>query len=332
MIEDMSIEYLLYVVSNVRLLEQQQQQQQEAEHEKKKQSMPPHALDLAIREQKEKTIQELLDKDPKLVHRRLANGIYPITRTAQTGNCRLLELLVHKYGAHPDGQTWGDRSHGQKKQETKNVAQPITTVCVSEDDAVDVPLFQAIRGDKTEAVAWLLNKGKANPNIRVGKQRLHMGYFCLTLDDVVSLGLLVAAGLDMSLVTTSSETNTKKRKKSGSDPHPPITTLANSCSDNAPSWSSMLHHCSQFDARACCLWLLTHDCCDVNTRDPKDETPLMWSAYYGNLPITRMLVQARADVHAVDKNGKSAMDHATEQQKMSVCKYLQAVLGSPLSG
>ena len=49
---------------------------------------------------------------------------------------------------------------------------------------------------------------------------------------------------------------------------------------------------------------------DVNERDHKSRTPLMWSAYYGQSPTITLLVRHGADVRARASEGETALHFA----------------------
>lgn len=53
---------------------------------------------------------------------------------------------------------------------------------------------------------------------------------------------------------------------------------------------------------------------DIETRDDKGMTPLMWAGANFRAKILQMLIDHGADAYALDKNGLSAIDHAQRKK------------------
>ena len=90
---------------------------------------------------------------------------------------------------------------------------------------------------------------------------------------------------------------------------------------------SALHLCAHGSDRLRQRWrvaeLLLHRRCEVNSVDANQRTPLLLAAGTGVVDVARVLVEARADLTARDRNGKNAMDKAVASSG-SMCAFLPA--------
>lgn len=57
----------------------------------------------------------------------------------------------------------------------------------------------------------------------------------------------------------------------------------------------------------------------------KDSTSLVRASYKGHLEVVKYLVSKGADINAKTKNGKTALDLATESKEKAVVKYLKSI-------
>ena len=77
---------------------------------------------------------------------------------------------------------------------------------------------------------------------------------------------------------------------------------------------SALHLCAHGSDKNRERWrvaeLLIRRRCEVNGLDANQRTPLLLAAGTGVVDVAKVLVEARADLTARDKNGKNAMDKA----------------------
>lgn len=60
---------------------------------------------------------------------------------------------------------------------------------------------------------------------------------------------------------------------------------------------------------------LIDDGADLETRDDRGMTPLLWASANFRAKILQMLIDHGADAYAVDKNGLSAIDHAQRRKQ-----------------
>ncbi|WP_311954340.1 ankyrin repeat domain-containing protein [Mucilaginibacter terrae] len=70
--------------------------------------------------------------------------------------------------------------------------------------------------------------------------------------------------------------------------------------------------------------LLLQSGADINSRNSFSETPLIVAAQCGFNDFTAMLIDNGADVAAVDNNGRSAMDFASESGYTEILEQLLA--------
>ena len=63
---------------------------------------------------------------------------------------------------------------------------------------------------------------------------------------------------------------------------------------------------------------------DVNAKDEKGETTLMYAARSGNLEVVKFLVDKGADVNAKDSNGATALSIASANYRPKTVEYLKA--------
>ena len=63
---------------------------------------------------------------------------------------------------------------------------------------------------------------------------------------------------------------------------------------------------------------------DINAKDSKGKTALMYAAEKGQAETARILIDAAADVNAKDNDGKTALMYAAESNNLEIVKYLIA--------
>ncbi|MFH1117500.1 MAG: ankyrin repeat domain-containing protein [Pseudomonadota bacterium] len=63
----------------------------------------------------------------------------------------------------------------------------------------------------------------------------------------------------------------------------------------------------------------------MNARTKKGETVLMAGAWGGGLDVVKYLIDKGLDVHAKDKDGKTALSHAFAQDRSIVVEYLKVI-------
>ena len=68
--------------------------------------------------------------------------------------------------------------------------------------------------------------------------------------------------------------------------------------------------------------LLVERGADVNQRTDTHDTPLIWVAFYGHVPIARFLVQHGADVNAVDRFGQTPLNMAGRRHHEGMISFL----------
>ena len=56
---------------------------------------------------------------------------------------------------------------------------------------------------------------------------------------------------------------------------------------------------------------------DIERRDEENYTPLLLASVFGRAPTVDLLIQKEADITAVDKNDKTAIFLAAEENQMS---------------
>jgi len=64
---------------------------------------------------------------------------------------------------------------------------------------------------------------------------------------------------------------------------------------------------------------------DINLRSNSKKTPLHYASQYNRLDLTKQLVEAKADLAAKDKKGRTALDLATGEAKRELAAYLRSV-------
>ena len=62
---------------------------------------------------------------------------------------------------------------------------------------------------------------------------------------------------------------------------------------------------------------------DINLRSNSKKTPLHYPAQYNRLALAKQLVEAKADLAAKDKKGRTALDLATGEAKREIAQYLR---------
>lgn len=68
--------------------------------------------------------------------------------------------------------------------------------------------------------------------------------------------------------------------------------------------------------------LLLANNADVNKAN-KDYTLLLWAARSGNIEITKLLLKYKVDPNFKDKNGRTALDEALDNNNIEIAKLLQ---------
>lgn len=56
---------------------------------------------------------------------------------------------------------------------------------------------------------------------------------------------------------------------------------------------------------------------DIERRDEENYTPLLLASVYGHAPTVDLLIQKEADITAVDKNDKTAIFLAAEENQLT---------------
>ena len=63
---------------------------------------------------------------------------------------------------------------------------------------------------------------------------------------------------------------------------------------------------------------------DINAANQEDgRTSLIYAAHEGELEAVKVLVEHRADVNAVDNEGKTALNWAEEENQSDIAAFLQ---------
>lgn len=65
------------------------------------------------------------------------------------------------------------------------------------------------------------------------------------------------------------------------------------------------------------IFSVLHREADIERRDEENYTPLLLASVYGRAPTVELLIQKEADITAVDKNDKTAIFLAAEENQMS---------------
>jgi ankyrin repeat protein len=68
--------------------------------------------------------------------------------------------------------------------------------------------------------------------------------------------------------------------------------------------------------------LLDHGA-DPNGRDPQGRTPLMLVSLLGEYEMVKLLIRAKADVHATDLQMRTALSYAKEYKQKTVIQVLE---------
>jgi ankyrin repeat protein len=68
--------------------------------------------------------------------------------------------------------------------------------------------------------------------------------------------------------------------------------------------------------------LLVERGADVNRRSHTHDTPLIWVAFYGHVPIAKFLLQHGADVNSVDQFGQTPLNMAERQHQEDMISFL----------
>ncbi len=68
--------------------------------------------------------------------------------------------------------------------------------------------------------------------------------------------------------------------------------------------------------------LLVERGADVNRRTDTHDTPLIWVAFYGHVPIAKFLLQHGADVNAVDQFGQTPLNMAERKHHEDMISFL----------
>ena len=68
--------------------------------------------------------------------------------------------------------------------------------------------------------------------------------------------------------------------------------------------------------------LLVERGADVNQRSDTHDTPLIWVAFYGHVPIAKFLVQHGANVNAVDQFGQTPLNMAERKHHLDMISFL----------
>lgn len=70
---------------------------------------------------------------------------------------------------------------------------------------------------------------------------------------------------------------------------------------------------------------------DVNARDQKGNTAIMYTVYNNNLKATKLLIEHGAGIHAVNTAGRSALYYAVANHHWQLADYLKE-WGAVLNG
>eukprot|EP00913_Durusdinium_trenchii_P002322 g2144.t1 len=84
---------------------------------------------------------------------------------------------------------------------------------------------------------------------------------------------------------------------------------------------SCLHEAVAVDSIELARKLLAH-CCQPNSADNMQETPLHYAALRGNAEMVRLLLQVRADIHMESRYGETAFDVARQKEWFQLMPHL----------
>lgn len=86
-----------------------------------------------------------------------------------------------------------------------------------------------------------------------------------------------------------------------------------------------LHHAVTRKNNADILRILIDNRADVNAIDENGKTPLMVASFYGELEAVKLLVEAGADVRQKSNSGKTALDTAISWKHNEIAEYLKSI-------
>lgn len=94
--------------------------------------------------------------------------------------------------------------------------------------------------------------------------------------------------------------------------------------------NTLLHHATEFDTTMV-QSILDHENVDVNIRNSDGQTPLAWAINEGNIPISKLLLQFRADPNIILEGGNTLIHAAACNDDPGVLAFLHLFSGLPLS-
>lgn len=208
----------------------------------------------------------------------------------------------------------------------------------------ETPLFLAVRNGRSEVITTLLSAGATlNSRNRHGDSPLHVAASAGTSAIV---GMLVDAGAEVDIGSECKVGDRPVHRAARSDNQGTITALINAGADIDASDAcqrTAIHYAARRGSKECIGVLLAagadvngdgrgptplHDACgcsqlasvkelidagaDVDAVNQDGSTPLHWAARHGTPDIIAMLVSAGAVVDAVDEHERTPADWATD--------------------
>ncbi|MFC1793873.1 ankyrin repeat domain-containing protein [Planctomycetota bacterium] len=192
------------------------------------------------------------------------------------------------------------------------------------DDALQTQLHQAALDGQSDVVELLIAKGAdINAKDYEGSTALHKATEKHHTDVVE---LLLAKGADINAKTTDKE-ETPLIWAAYYGYHDVAELLIDKGADiNAKDYegSTALHKATE-KHHTDVVELLLAKGADINAKTTdKEETPLIWAAYYGYHDVAELLIDKGADINAKDNESCTALHRATEKHHTEVAELLLA--------